>query len=84
MQRASTIGSCELKMKLAIGGFCEIWLARQHGPMGYKRWCSLKMLLQEHRDQDASRKALMAEARLLSQLSHPTSKWTELYLVGSS
>ena len=64
------IGPYELRTKLAVGGFCEIWLARQTGPMGFKRWCALKILKEDHRTQDASQRALMAEARLLTRFRH--------------
>jgi serine/threonine-protein kinase len=70
MQPASTIGPYELRTKLAVGGFCEIWLARQSGPMGFRRWCALKILKEDHRTQDASQRALMAEARLLTRFDH--------------
>lgn len=71
MQRSSRLGAYELKAKLAVGGFCEIWLAHQHGPMGFKRWCALKLLKDDQRREESSRRSLMAEARLVSRLDHP-------------
>ena len=71
MSQALRLGSYELKTQLAEGGFCEIWLAIQHGPMGFKRWCALKRLKASRRGEEASERALMAEARILSMLHHP-------------
>jgi eukaryotic-like serine/threonine-protein kinase len=67
----SQLGSYELRTKLAIGGFSEVWLARQQGPMGFVRPCALKVLRADFVQDEAARKALMAEARLLARFDHP-------------
>lgn len=65
------LGSYELRTKLAIGGFSEVWLARQQGAMGFVRPCALKVLRGDFVRDEGARKALMAEARLLARFDHP-------------
>ena len=71
MRPSDQIGGYELRAKLAVGGYCEIWLATQRGPSGFKRMCTLKLLKEEHLRDDASRRSLMAEARLVARMRHP-------------
>lgn len=71
MRPSDQIGSYELRAKLAVGGYCEIWLATQRGPSGFKRMCTLKLLKDEHLRDDSSRRSLMAEARLVARMNHP-------------
>ncbi len=71
MSQTSQIKNYTLSTKIAQGGFCDIWLAQHHGAMAQKRWCVLKLLKEEFRRDDTSRKALTAEALLLAQMHHP-------------
>lgn len=71
MNQATRIKDYELCTKLAVGGFCDIWLAQHLGAMGQKRWCVLKLLKEEFQGDETSRRALTAEARLLGRMQHP-------------
>ncbi len=71
MNQSTRIKDYELRTKLAVGGFCDIWLAQHLGAMGQKRWCVLKLLKEEFRGDETSRRALTAEARLLGRMQHP-------------
>lgn len=61
----------QLLAKLAIGGYCDIWLAKQRGPMGFERQCALKTLRPDFLQDESARKSFIAEARLVSKLDHP-------------
>ena len=61
----------QLLTKLATGGYCDIWLAKQRGPMGFERQCAVKTLRPEFVHEESARKSFMAEARLLAKLDHP-------------
>ena len=65
------LGDYQLITQLAIGGYCEIWLAKQTGPLGFERQCALKVLRPQHLHDDSVRRALIAEARLVSKMAHP-------------
>jgi serine/threonine-protein kinase len=70
-QTPRQLGSYELRTKLAIGGFSEVWLARQQGAAGFVRPCAVKVLREDFVRDEAARKAIMAEARLLARFDHP-------------
>ena len=70
-QPALHIGSHTLRVKLAVGGYCNVWLSAQRAPMGFRRWCALKVLKDEYVGDDAMERALMMEARLVASLQHP-------------
>lgn len=65
------LGSYQLVAQLAIGGQCEVWLAKQKGPEGFARHCAIKLLRPERLHHPDARRALIAEARLVSRLDHP-------------
>jgi serine/threonine-protein kinase len=65
------LGPHELKLKLAVGGYCDIWLARSNGPYGFQRWCALKTPRPEFRGDESQRRSLAAEARLMARMDHP-------------
>lgn len=71
MSAPTQIQNYTLRTKLATGGFCDIWLAQHKGGMSQRRWCVLKLLREEFRQDDYSRKALTAEAILLARMAHP-------------
>ncbi len=65
------LGPHELKLKLAVGGYCDIWLARSNGPYGFQRWCALKTSRPDFRGDESQRRSLTAEARLMARMDHP-------------
>lgn len=64
------LGRHRLIERIAAGGMAEVFLARQEGPEGFRRRVAIKVV---HPDQDDAEtlRALIDEARLAAQLSHP-------------
>lgn len=65
------IGRYEIVRKIAAGGMCEIFLARDRAIEGVARPVALKRLFPEHAAQPSAVNMLRHEARVLAQLAHP-------------
>lgn len=66
------MGSYDLIGKIAAGGMAEIILARQWGEAGFFRDLVIKRLFPHLAEHERQLRMFMDEARLLSQLSHPS------------
>jgi len=64
------LGRYELVTRIARGGMAEVWLARQHGELGFSRLVALKMIRAEHASDPSFRKMFLEEARLAAKLHH--------------
>ena len=64
------LGRHRLIERIAAGGMAEVFLARQEGPEGFRRSVAVKVVHPDQDDPDLLR-ALIDEARLSAQLSHP-------------
>lgn len=71
MSVPQVLGPYQLKAKLAVGGQSEVWLAVRRGPGGFQRRCALKLLQPPVSFDEDSRKAFIAEARLMALFDHP-------------
>lgn len=70
MSVPQVLGPYQLKAKLAVGGQSEVWFAVRRGPGGFQRRCALKLLLPPVSYDEESRKAFIAEARLMALFDH--------------
>ena len=71
MSVPQVLGPYQLKAKLAVGGQSEVWLGVRVGPGGFQRRCALKLLVPPVSYDEESRKAFIAEARLMALFDHP-------------
>lgn len=71
MTTPSQLQDYQLLARLAIGGYCDIWLAKERGPLGFERQCALKTLRPDFLHDEDARRSFMAEARLVAKLDHP-------------
>lgn len=70
MSVPQVLGPYHLRAKLAVGGQSEVWFALRRGPGGFQRRCALKLLLPPVSYDESSRKAFIAEARLMALFDH--------------
>jgi serine/threonine-protein kinase len=68
----SGIGNYEVIRKLASGGMGEVYLARQRGPVDFRRDVVLKRLHQSYTQDPQMVRMFLNEARIAASLSHPS------------
>jgi serine/threonine protein kinase len=68
---AHTIGHYEVIRKLATGGMGEVYLAKQHGPVAFRRDVVLKKLHPGYTEDSEFVRMFLNEAQLAANLSHP-------------
>jgi serine/threonine protein kinase len=67
----SVLGDYEIIKSLGHGGMAEVFLAKQSGISGFQRLVALKVIHPTHSDDKAFIDALIQEAKVAVQLSHP-------------
>ncbi len=67
----SSLGRYVLRERIGVGGMGEVFLAVTVGAAGFEKKVVVKRLLPNHAEDDTVRGLFMAEAMLLSKLSHP-------------
>ena len=67
----SVLGDFEIIKSLGHGGMAEVFLAKQSGISGFQRLVALKDIHPTHSDDKAFIDALIQEAKIAVQLSHP-------------
>jgi serine/threonine protein kinase len=69
--RTNSFGRYELVKRIGMGGMAEVFLARQHGLMGFEKRVVLKRILPQYSSQAAFVSMFLEEARLAARISHP-------------
>ena len=64
------LGKYDLLGRIGFGGMAEVWLARQHGPMGFEKLVAIKRLLPHLQDQDPFVRMFLDEARIAARINH--------------
>ncbi len=67
----SNLGDYELIKSLGHGGMAEVFLAKQSGISGFQRLVALKVIHPTHSEDPSFIEALVQEAKVAVQLSHP-------------
>lgn len=67
----SSLGRYVLRERIGVGGMGEVFLAVTVGAAGFEKKVVVKRLLPDHAEDETVRGLFMAEAMLLSKLSHP-------------
>lgn len=67
----SILGDYEIIKSLGHGGMAEVFLAKQSGISGFQRLVALKVIHPTHSDDKSFIDALIQEAKVAVQLSHP-------------
>jgi serine/threonine protein kinase len=73
-------GPYRLLRLLGQGGFAEVWLARESGPIGFQKLLALKVLKPIETADESALHTLMNEARMGGYLQHP--HLVDVYRVG--
>src|SRR4249920_953483 len=66
------LGRYRVVRELAKGGMGVVYLARAEGAVGFVKPVVIKLLLPEHTEDERMVRMFVREARILSQLRHPS------------
>ncbi|MDP1827082.1 MAG: serine/threonine-protein kinase [Archangium sp.] len=69
--KATRFGEFELLAPLSRGGMGEVYLARQHGAQGFRRFVALKLMRLDLETDHNTRQLFFDEAQLLARITHP-------------
>jgi len=70
-QQRRQLGRYELVHRIDVGGMAEIFLAVEHGPMGFERLVVIKRALPHLAATPAFREMFLQEARFVARITHP-------------
>ena len=65
------LGRYALHDEIASGGMATVYLARQHGEVGFARVVAVKVLHAQYAKEESFRAMFLDEARLVSRIRHP-------------
>ncbi len=65
------VGRYELLLPAARGGMAEVWAARLHGVMGFKKLVAIKVMHDNVNDRQQHERMFLEEATLASRVRHP-------------
>jgi len=66
------LGRYELLTPIANGGMASVWLGLLHGDLGFQKLVAIKTILAAHAREPQFRAMFVDEARIASQIDHPS------------